>query len=130
MASGTIPHNGNYGKQGMFMSDTLITDEVTLITSNKNLNTPEFTIPGKYACNSATVGQTLTNVPGNEKLFQLLVYNPHNSDTGALGTANYRYRTRILMPFNGEFFVQLCHCEGSTTIIYEPWKKISVTTVA
>ena len=130
MASGTIPHTGVlYGIGGMFMSEAVNSAEVTALASNDNLNSAKFTATGKYSCSSASIGQTLTNVPENNKLFLMLVYNPHNSDTGQLGTANYRYRIRILITFNGSIYIQQCHCEGNTTILYESWQKVTTSAV-
>ena len=130
MASGTIPHTGVlYGTGGMFMSEAVNSAETTAFVSNDNLNSAKFTATGKYACTSTAVGQTLQNVPDGQKLFTMLVYNPHNSDTGQLGKANYRYRIRILITFNGTIYIQQCHCEGNTTILYESWQKVTMATV-
>ena len=127
MASGVIQNTiGTFGHVGMFMSEA-VGDDVKVIESNKNLNTAEFTSTGKYVCNSASIGATLSNVPDNQKLFTLLVYNPHNSDTGVLGTANYRYRIRILISFGGDIYTQRVHCEGNTNILFESWYKVSQT---
>ena len=130
MASGNISHTGVlYGVGGMFMSEAVNSAESTALVANDNLNSAKFTATGKYSCSSAAIGQTLQNVPDGQKLFTMLVYNPHNSDTGQLGTANYRYRIRILIAFNGSTYIQSCHCEGNTTIVYESWQKVTTSAV-
>lgn len=127
MASGTIPNNGLYKGQGMFMSKAIFADEVTAFASNDNLNTAKFTVPGKYYSPSAAVGSTLSNKPAGENLFTMLVFNPFNSDTGQLGTATYQYRLRMVIGFGGNIYMQQCHCENNTTILYESWKKVTMS---
>lgn len=127
MASGVIQNIiGTFGHVGLFLGET-VGNDAKEITSNKNLNTAEFTATGKYVCGTASIGATLSNVPDNQKLFALLVYNPHNNDTGVLGTARYRYRIRILISYGGDIYTQRAHCEGNTDILFEPWYKVSQT---
>ena len=127
MSSGVIQNTiGTFGHVGMFLSEAVGADDKE-IASNKNLNTAEFTATGKYICGSAAIGSTLSNVPDKQKLFALLVYNPHNSDTGVLGTSTYKYRIRILIGFGGDIYTQRVHCEGNTNILFEPWYKVSQT---
>lgn len=129
MATGTIKHSGLFGKGGMFMSEALFAEEVTTFSANDNLNTAKYTACGKYSSSNVTIGTTLVNAPGGEKLFLMLVYNPHNSETGQLGTSTYRYRIRIAIAFGGRIYIQAVHCEANTTIIYESWNIINTTAV-
>jgi len=124
MASGTIPF---LGKSGMFLDEAIVLDAGYVFQQNEDLNTPKFTATGKYYCNSANTGRTLLNRPDEQNLFIMLVYNPHNEETGVLGTTNYRYRLRIVITFGGDIYTQRVHCEGSTTVLYERWWKVNLT---
>ena len=128
MATGVIPHSGLFGKGGMFLSEATFPEELTYFSENDDLNTAKYTIPGKYNIPSAAVGNTIKNRPeSNLSMFFLLVYNPSNSEMGALGTNTYRYRLRILITWSGQMYMQRAHCEANTTIIYDSWQKINMT---
>lgn len=97
----------------------------TAIAANKDLNTKEFLVVGKYYCSTnATVG-TLSNCPTNNA-FMMEVFSPLNTTVDNEDTAPWVYRYRLLTELNGRMWVQQAS-SGATagTFTYGAWRKVA-----
>ena len=97
----------------------------TAISANKDLNTKEFLVVGKYYCSTnATVG-TLLNCPTNNA-FMMEVFSPLSTTVDNEETQTWVYRYRLLTELNGRMWVQQAS-SGATagTFTYGAWRKFT-----
>lgn len=101
-----------------------INGRITSIGENKNLNTAEFTKPGKYYCN-ATNAATLSNTPVTNTAFIMLVENSTGSGMGMISETASSYRRRVLYGAydSSLMYVQICYTNSSSVESYGPWNR-------
>lgn len=97
----------------------------TAIAANKDLNTKEFLVVGKYYCSTNATVATLSNCPTNNA-FMMEVFSPLNTTVDNEDTAPWVYRYRLLTEFNGRMWVQQAN-SGATagTFTYGAWRKFT-----
>lgn len=123
-----VATSGSYNDLTNLPSDRLFRMLVptgTEITSNKNLNTVEFLVVGRYYCSANATVATLTNCP-TSSAFMLEVFSPLSTTIDDETTRAWCYRTRILTTFTGEMFVQSCSTNATpNNWSYGSWSKIN-----
>ena len=98
----------------------------TEITSNKNLNTVEFLVVGRYYCPANVTVATLTNCPTGSA-FMMEVFSPLSTTIDDETTRAWCYRTRILTTFTGEMYVQSCSTNATpNNWSYGSWRRFDV----
>lgn len=98
----------------------------TEITSNKNLNTVEFLVVGRYYCSANATVATLTNCP-TSSAFMMEVFSPLSTTIDDETTRAWCYRTRILTTFTGEMYVQTCSTNATpNNWSYGSWRRYDV----
>lgn len=97
----------------------------TAIAANKDLNTKEFLVVGKYYCSTNATVATLSNCPtGNA--FMMEVFSPLSTTVDNEDTSTWVYRYRLLTELNGRMWVQQAS-SGATagTFTYGAWRKFT-----
>ena len=104
---------------------TLTIAGATIIPNNSDLNTAQFTKPGRYAITNNAGAATLVNSP-TTAAFIMEVENNLSSVEDAQGSG-YSTRARRLRAHDGSSeFVQSLGCDGSGVITYGPWKRVMI----
>lgn len=120
----TVATSGSYDDLIDLPSDRLyrmLVPTGTEITSNKNLNTTEFLVVGRYYCSANNTVATLSNCP-TTSAFMMDVFSPLSTTIDNETTSPWCYRLRMLTTYTGETYVQQCETTGTADVwTYHSW---------
>ena len=105
-----------------------VLEKATSIHKNADLNTVTYLKVGQYASASSSTSITLSNSP-TVRTFKMFVRSTNNSKYDNESSAKNVYRTRIIIDFDSNVWIQRVN-SGSTagSFIYGSWKRILDTT--
>lgn len=120
----TVATSGSYDDLSDKPSDRLyrmLVPTGTEITSNKNLNTTEFLVVGRYYCSTNNTVATLSNCP-TTSAFMMDVFSPLSTTIDNETTSPWCYRLRMLTTYTGATYVQQCETTGTADVwTYHSW---------
>ena len=96
----------------------------TSIQENADLNTIDYLKVGNYYCSKNATIPTLSNCPAG-KAFLMQVYSPLSPTIDNEQTGTWVYRTRKIMTYEGDEFIQSVYSNDTKgNFIYGIWKQI------
>lgn len=125
----TVATSGSYNDLIDLPSDRLyrmLVPTGTEITSNKNLNTTEFLVVGRYYCSANNTVATLSNCP-TTSAFMMDVFSPLSITIDNETTSPWCYRLRLLTTYQGEMWVQTVDSGATAGVFtYHAWRRYDV----
>lgn len=96
----------------------------TAFTSNTDLNSSQYTAPGKYYGGTSIVS-TLSNCPATVGCM-MEVFNATGTNMQEIGGLSSQYRIRRITDVNNNVFQQMCYTTSGGVDNYGAWKKVTM----